>query len=156
MTKIFLIPFGIVLIFTASFATSENLQNLSIFLGRWISQEENSVIIEVWESTGSFTYEGYSYSIDKIDGSEHISESMRLVEMSGEIFYLAKVEQNEFPVPFKLSESSRTRFVFENPEHDFPKRIEYNFVTDKKLEVTVGNGYKSFKIHFEKEIENEK
>ncbi len=155
MKKIFLMPLAIIMISAANFAAGENLQNLNIFLGRWISQGENSEIVEVWERAGDFTFEGYSYKVNKIDGTKQISETLRLVEMSGEIFYLAKVKHNELPVPFKLSESGKSRFVFENPEHDFPRRIEYNFISDKKLEVTVGSGRKSFIIQFEKEIENE-
>ncbi|MCO6472902.1 MAG: DUF6265 family protein [Melioribacteraceae bacterium] len=156
MKRIFFNPLIIVMIFTASISVGKKLEDLRIFLGRWISQDENSAIIEVWEKAGDFTYEGYSYSINKRDGTKKLTETLRIIEMSDEIFYLAKVKHNEFPVPFKLTESSESKFVFENPGHDFPKRMEYNFLTDEKLEVTVGTSTKSFKIYFEKEIENEK
>ena len=66
-------------------------------------------------------------------------ESLRLVEMSGEVFYVAKVGHNDLPIAFKLTSGSDDRAVFENPQHDFPKRLEYR-LTEGRLVVTVSDG----------------
>ena len=73
--------------------------------------------------------------------------------MDDEVFYMAKVKHNDFPVPFKLTASSANHAVFENSNHDFPKRLEYRLDEEAKLVVTVSDGAKqSFVIRFSKLI----
>ena len=76
---------------------------------------------------------------------------MRLVEMSGEIFFLAKVNHNKRPVAFKLTQCLARTAVFENSDHDFPKKLEYKLISGNKLTVTVSDGHdKGFTINFVK------
>ena len=68
------------------------------------------------------------------------SESLRIVEMSGEVFYLAKVGENDLPVAFKLTDCSETHAVFENAGHDFPRRLEYRLTGEERMIVRVSDG----------------
>lgn len=129
-----------------------NLENFHLFTGKWVSSENNSTTIEVWKKVSEHSLEGYGKTINDSDSTLKNYESLRILEMSQEIFYLAKVEHNDLPIPFKLTQSSKNNFVFENPGHDFPNRIEYNFLNETKLEVIVGSKEKLFKINFEKNI----
>jgi hypothetical protein len=43
-------------------------------------------------------------------------------------------------VVFRAGKASRTDVVFENPEHDFPKRIGYRLVSPDSLEAWVDGG----------------
>ncbi|WDE01330.1 DUF6265 family protein [Thalassomonas actiniarum] len=72
--------------------------------------------------------------------------------MSNHVFYLAKVRHNKLAVPFKLTRCSKRSAVFENPEHDFPKKLHYQLQSENKLTVTVSNGQdKSFTINYDKQ-----
>ena len=70
--------------------------------------------------------------------------------MSGDIFYIAKVHHNELPIAFKLTQCSDSVAVFENPEHDFPKKIEYKLTDQDRITVTVGSSGEGFKIDFQR------
>ncbi len=121
-----------------------------IFAGEWHSEKNSSVIIEYWEKISKGTFEGYGKIINKKYGSEELVESLRLVEMLGEIFYIAKVGHNNLPVPFKLTESNDSTLVFENKDHDFPKRIVYSFPSEDKMDIQVGTDENGFTLHFKK------
>ncbi|HEU5291635.1 MAG TPA: DUF6265 family protein [Cyclobacteriaceae bacterium] len=43
------------------------------------------------------------------------------------LYYIADVPENKEPVFFKLTEITSGGFVCENPQHDFPKKISYQF-----------------------------
>ena len=81
-------------------------------------------------------------------GKRKSVETLRLLEMSGEIFYVAKVSDNEFPTAFKLTECNTSRFVFENTKHNFPKKLIYDFRTQNNLLVSVtGDTNEGFEIN---------
>lgn len=81
-------------------------------------------------------------------GALRESESLRLVVMAGEVYYLAKVPHNPLPVAFRLSEGGDRSAVFTNPDHDFPRRIEYH-LGDGVLTVRVSDGgEKGFELRF--------
>jgi hypothetical protein len=76
-------------------------------------------------------------------------ESLRLVAMSGGVYYIAKVSHNAYPVAFALSACSDGRLVFENPTHDFPRRLEYTFTAPDAMTVRVSDGgAKGFVLEF--------
>jgi hypothetical protein len=78
-------------------------------------------------------------------------EKMRIVPGDKDgLFFVADVIENPKPVYFRVSAIHQNEFICENPEHDFPKRIEYRRKS-KQLEVKIsGNGkvvdYKFVKI----------
>lgn len=106
-----------------------SLERAEWLLGHWTGERG---VTESWKQAGDRTYEGHGF-----DGKS--SESLRLVEMSGEVFYIAKVAHNELPVAFKLAICGDDLLVFENPAHDFPRRIEYRRDGDA-LTVRVSDG----------------
>jgi hypothetical protein len=65
------------------------------------------------------------------------TESLRLERLGDDVFYTARPRQNLFPTAFRLIESDARRFVFENPEHDFPQRIVYERIGATKLHVRI-------------------
>lgn len=121
--------------------TCTSLQQADWVLGAWVSDEGPT---ESWHRAGPRTFEGAGTS-----GSG--SETLRLVEMSGQVFYIAKVAHNELPVAFKLVDCGDALLVFENPTHDFPRQLEYRLTTGGAMTVTVSDGSdRSFEIHFRK------
>jgi len=117
-------------------------------LGKWVSETEKTVITETWRWVSENTIEGTSVTKNKSDGKVTGTESIRLLKMEGEIFYLAKIKHNKLPIAFKMTQLSDSSSTFENPEHDFPTKIIYKLTSPCKLEVIIENRKKSGKFMF--------
>jgi hypothetical protein len=137
------------LLFFISVISSQTLDSLDWIIGEWQSTVKNTIYFEKWVKQSNHTFEGFGEIKTKIKKSE---ETLRLVHMSGDIFYIAKVTHNKFPVAFRLISASNKKAVFENKEHDFPKRIEYS-INNTTLNVYVSDGdSKGFTILYKKVV----
>ncbi|MEO5979411.1 MAG: DUF6265 family protein [Chryseolinea sp.] len=67
-------------------------------------------------------------------------EKLKIIRADTGIYYVADVSENKQPVPFELTSSTATTFIFENAKHDFPKRIEYNREGEKLHVIVSGDG----------------
>jgi uncharacterized protein DUF6265 len=77
-------------------------------------------------------------------------EFLRLEERGEAIYYVASPKGRCPATDFKLTRLSGQEAVFENPQHDFPKRIIYRKNSDAGLTAIVdaGEGTKSEKFEF--------
>tara|TARA_R110000744_G_scaffold131883_3_gene240092 strand:- start:1593 stop:2075 length:483 start_codon:yes stop_codon:yes gene_type:complete len=117
-----------------------SLNELTWLLGEWQSQKQQSATTERWTKLTGQTFEGTGKTANNY-------ESLRLLEMSGEIFYLAKVAHNPVPVGFKLIQCDNKRFIFKNSQHDFPNTIEYQQISPDTMQIKVsGKAEKTFTI----------
>ena len=134
----------------ASFAEGCNsLDGLEWLLGDWKSTDGNNVTIESWERISPLTFEGFAEVRSVADDSLKSRETLRLVQMSGEVFYVAKVAHNEHPIGFRLIDCPEGSAVFENAEHDFPTRIAYRQAGEKELIARVsGADGKGFEVNY--------
>lgn len=124
----------ILFIIELSFAQS----NYPDFLqGTW--KMENKEIYEHWDKLNENTLKGFSYKLK--DGQMFISEYMDITKANKEVIYTATVlNQNQGKeVNFKLTKTDST-FTFENPNHDFPKKIVYQKMNDTEIFVKVSDG----------------
>ena len=64
-------------------------------------------------------------------------EFLRIIEREGGLVYIAQ-PGGIAPTEFILTELTTTRAVFDNPRHDYPKRIIYQLSADGVLTATVG------------------
>jgi uncharacterized protein DUF4440/uncharacterized protein DUF6265 len=120
-------------------------------LGDWVTGDGKSITQESWSERSPRTFEGTGTERSMTDGKTVSSEDLRLVEMAEGVFYLAKVDHNELPIAFALTECSADRLVFENPGHDFPRRIEYRREAESRMTVAVSDGKdKGFTVNFER------
>ncbi|MBU9936347.1 MAG: hypothetical protein KTQ13_06810, partial [Ferruginibacter sp.] len=71
-----------------------------------------------------------------------INERVALTNTQEGILYTSAVEDqnNNQPVAFKMTRAENDVFVFENPAHDFPKRIVYRLVTGDSIHAFVDDG----------------
>ena len=113
------------------------LRHLRWLAGTWQRETAKSISIETWRWLSDRTLEGEGIRLSKASGDTAFTESLRIVEMQGETFYLAKVAENPYPVPFKLTSFESGHAVFENPEHDFPQRLTYVHNATDSLTVLV-------------------
>jgi len=101
----------------------ENMQKLLWIVDNWVSAEENKISTERWVKVNDNLYEGES--ITKVNGDTVFHEILKIEKNDTGIYYIADVPHNPGPVSFKLTEVNDTMAIFENPEHDFPKKITY-------------------------------
>jgi hypothetical protein len=133
----------------AGAAECDTLEPLGWLLGEWIADGAKSTFREIWTARGPQTWEGKGVETSKADPARSSAEVLRLVEMAGGVFYISKVTHNDLPVAFRLSECADGRFVFVNPAHDFPKRLDYLRDGEDRLRVRVSDGAdKGFTLDF--------
>jgi hypothetical protein len=142
---------GFSVVLAAPLSWGGDLSQLDWLSGQWVRQGRRGVIHESWQRLSERTFEGSSWIVSGEDGSERRLESLLLVEMEGELFYIPKVEENEYPVPFRETSLEAGRVVFENATHDFPQKIVYERDGDDGLKVTIegpGDGGETRQVEF--------
>ena len=107
--------------------------------GTWKMQ--NKEIYEHWDKLNDKTLKGFSYKLN--DGQMNVSEYLEIKQHDNHIVYTASViNQNQGKtVGFKLTKTDST-FTFQNPNHDFPKKIVYQKLSDTEIFVQVSDGNK--------------
>ena len=132
-----------------SAAECSSLSSMRWLLGEWLADGPKSAWRETWTEAGPHSWEGQGIETPKADPARASTEDLRLVEMGGGVFYVAKVGHNDLPVAFRLVECSDDRLVFTNPAHDFPRRLDYQRQPDGRLQVRVSDGEeKGFALDF--------
>jgi len=125
------------------------LETIKWILGQWQNESEKSVTIESWTKLSANTIDGKTLTYSKKDSVIMFMETLRLVEMSNHVFYIAKVSENEFPVSFKLTICSDSTAVFENRGHDFPKKLFYKLEDNgQTLNIHVSNEERQFTVEY--------
>lgn len=109
--------------------------------GTWEMKGKTRTTYEVWSPVNDSTFGGDSYSV-KENKDTIPFEVIRFVYRNGVYYYIpvAKGQNDDIPVPFKLTSHSEKGFVAENPEHDFPKRIVYELIHTDSIHAFVDNG----------------
>lgn len=125
------------------------MNRMERLLGEWPAQDESKVVTESWHAASPHTFEGSGEARSSAGGKTVDAEVLRLVRMGEAVFYVAKVAHNRYPVSFRLVECPPRRLVFENPAHDFPRRLEYTLADDGTMVVAVSDGAaKGFTLRF--------
>lgn len=114
------------LIFTAMSQSQTDIEKLSWVLDRWISSDGESTSYEHWVKVDNNHFKGGSETIK--NGDTVFAEILDIKTIDGSVYYIADVPHNPAPVKFKLTFLTDNEAVFENPEHDFPKKISYKQV----------------------------
>lgn len=122
-----IIQYLILILFFTTMAESQEkttMQKLLWIVDSWVSPDGgDSRSYEEWKVTGENLYEGSSRTIK--NGEVVFRESLKIEKTPEGIYYIADVPHNTAPVKFLLTGISDTSAVFENPEHNFPKKITY-------------------------------
>ncbi len=79
-------------------------------------------------------------------------EYLRIEQRADGIYYVAHPKARCPGTDFKLTRASATEAVFENPQHDFPKRIIYRKSGDDSLTASIdaGEGTRAISFVFKK------
>jgi len=113
--------------------SQEDFEKLKPIAGTWHTKRTKGDIYETWQRRSAKEFAGLSYTVS--NGDTMPLEKVRLYLQGTEIIYApVAIQQNDDKeVLFKLKSIEGNRFVFENLQHDFPKRIVYDFKSKDSL-----------------------
>jgi hypothetical protein len=93
---------------------------------------------EHWTTAAGATMMGMSRTVA---GEKTVEfEYLRIEQRADGIYYVAHPKARCPATDFKLTRASANEAVFENPQHDFPKRIIYRKGADDSLTASVDGG----------------
>lgn len=137
--------------------TSDNLFSqkkdypIHLFLGTFTRITENDTTVEIWDAVDDTELAGrtiYTYT-----GGSMLSETMRLFYLKGTLNYCATIMEQDPSNPqgevcFELKSYNDLVFTFENKQHDFPKRIIYDFNNWRKVVARVEDDSKGYDLDY--------
>jgi hypothetical protein len=118
--------------------SNENkLKSMEWLLGSWENNAEYGNMQENWKKVNDSVCQGESYFIKGKDTLH--SETITLQQKEDQVLYVPTVrgQNNDQPVVFLLTKQTPKQLVFENPNHDYPKKIIYNLITKDSLVATI-------------------
>lgn len=135
MKTLNLILTALLLFILISCNAQEKKQNINELIGKWKVEDKNT--FENWEKVSDSYFTGKSYKLNK--DQEQITETLEIVYQKGAYVYKATVgDQNQGKtILFKHNKSLNEMLSFENLDHDFPKKIQYKFISNNKILVHV-------------------
>lgn len=120
---------------TAPLAQAHTIDELDWMKGCWRTEVEGQEITEVWTAPPAPVMLGTA--ITRRDGAV-FWEQMRIEERDGALALIA-MPGGAAPVRFEMTEMGDNHIVFENPNHDYPRRIVYTRM-DRMLTARVDSG----------------
>jgi hypothetical protein len=139
--------------FTACSSDGLEQKGFQQWSGQWRTTGTEEFFVETWKSVHENEMSGYGAML--ISGDTVFSEKIQLIKEKEEIYYIVtSKDNNEYPIRFKLTNSTPGKWVFENPAHDFPTRITYILKKEDTLIATVEGSEKTahqnFTLHFKR------
>jgi hypothetical protein len=105
--------------------------------GAWVGKRSSgSSLEERWSPPLGGAMLAVSRTVNT-SGKMNAFEYLRIVERNGGLVYIAQ-PGGAAPTEFVLTEFGPQRAVFDNPRHDYPKRIVYELSADGGLSATTG------------------
>lgn len=101
---------------------SFTLADLEWMAGSWVAQDGKELTEELWMPPRGSLMLGLNRSTRS--GGLLNFEYLRIEQGLRGCLYMAS-PRGKPPTPFRLTECEEGYALFENPDHDFPKRIEY-------------------------------
>jgi hypothetical protein len=131
------------------------IQNTTLADVSWISGDWQTApggrrqIEEHWTVAAGGSMMGVSRTIA---GDKTVEfEYLRIEQREDGVYYVAHPKARCPGTDFKLTRASATEAVFENPQHDFPKRIIYRKTVDGlTASIDAGEGTKAMSFVFKK------
>ncbi|MEP1035201.1 hypothetical protein [Ekhidna sp.] len=133
-------------LFAFQLAIGQSMKDFKWLEVTWERQNVNpgTTAYEVWKKIDQ-GFEGLGVSLKGNDTT--FVEKLWIVEKDSDFYYVADVKSNPEPTYFKITSISKNGFVSENPQHDFPKKIEYS-LEGNKMTVVISAGEKAMGFVF--------
>jgi hypothetical protein len=115
------------------------ISDLSWLAGDWqTAPGGRSQTDEHWTHPAGASMLGLSRTV--AGGRTHEFEYLRIEQRQDGIYYVAHPKARCPATDFKLTRMTATEVVFENPAHDFPKRITYRKTAEGSIIASVAGG----------------
>jgi len=140
---------SLLLLATLPAQTTTTLADLAWLTGDWQTPPGGRAQIEEhWTKAAGGSMIGMGRTIAGEKTWEF--EYLRIEQRADGIYYVAHPKGQCPGTDFKLTRASATEVVFENPQHDFPKRIIYRKDGDDGLAASIdgGEGTKSMSFTY--------
>ncbi len=138
---------GVLLVFTAT--AQQAVIPFEKLTGTWtLTTKKGNLMAEVWQKNDDKSMKGKSYMVKGADTM--MLETVDWVKEGDDMFYIpvAAGQNDDKPVKFKLTSCNGNVYTFENPAHDFPKRIVYDFVSNEELHAYIDDGTDKKRQHY--------
>ena len=115
-------------------------RQLHVLQGSWISNTKRGVIGEQWVRANDSSLNGKGFFVK---GTDTITtEIVSLIARGSDVYYtsIVKGQNDGKKIPFRLTSSEGGVFIFENPLHDYPKRIVYELPNADSLHAYIDAG----------------
>lgn len=112
-------------------AAQPTLQDFAWLAGHWRIEQADRQVDEQWMAPAGGLMMGMARTLQAGKVREYEFTLLRQ-ERNGDIFYIASPSKQS-ETSFKLTSLSGGEAVFENPQHDFPKKIVYARQADGSL-----------------------
>jgi hypothetical protein len=130
----------VMLLLVASHLDAQINKRMKRFIGTWEYQEIRG--FEVWTAHGA-ELAGKAYRI-KNEKDTVLIENMRITQENKKLVLYAQVIGQNEGKEIRFQESDKTKYLFVNNTHDFPKSIYYQFkfLRRKKVDVRLNHPHK--------------
>ena len=132
-------------------SSAQTFKKLSGLIVAWQMNTKSGVIGEEWKSISENHLESRGYFIS--NGTDTVVNERVTLEKKGDGIYYTSTVANQNggqSVPFKLTAVENKSYIFENPQHDFPKRIVYELVTSDSLHAFTDGGGKRLDFYYQR------
>lgn len=120
-------------------AVQNDISQLSWIAGDWQTAPGGRAQIEEhWTQPAGGSMLGMSRTV--AGGKTAEFEFLRIEQREEGIYYVAQPKGRCPATDFKLTRLASQEAVFENPQHDFPKRIVYRKTADDSLSASIDGG----------------
>jgi hypothetical protein len=117
---------------------------LPVFLkqleGNWVGSTGRELWTPVEDELVIEGISFYNVNFEDYGTNEMPGEHMIILNDGNHWVYLATPLDAEQSTTFVCTKQSESEWVFENPQHDFPKRITYTFLAIDQLQATIDAG----------------
>jgi Domain of unknown function (DUF6265) len=145
IVAVFIVSFGV----SGTTAGQNDIAQLSWIAGDWQTAPGGRAQIEEhWTLPAGGSMLGMSRTV--AGGKTAEFEFLRIEQREDGIYYVAQPKGRCPATDFKLTRVASQEAVFENPQHDFPKRIVYRKTADDSLTASIdgGEGTKAMSFAF--------
>jgi hypothetical protein len=118
-------------------AQQASIADLKWIAGSWSTAMAGQTVEEHWTEPASNALIGIGRTL--ADGRMVFFEFLRIEAKAGGVFYIAQPNGGA-PTEFRLTGWDGRTAMFENPQHDFPKRISYTKNDDGSITARVDGG----------------
>jgi hypothetical protein len=131
--KIFTLCILSMLLSCSSNKPTVQLHDMEWLIGTWQAVSGNQALVETWTKSSSNTISGNLE--EKSTNGAPYHENLSIRQLPDGITLVSNTGGQN--VVYHLSDSNKDSLVFENPEHDFPKKLTYIHKETKMMLVLV-------------------